>query len=40
MARFEGKAKLISLEANPAMNAGCGRPVRPDIPRRSGLVGF
>ena len=38
MFRFEGGTVLISRQASPAMNAGCGRPVRPDIRPRSGLV--
>jgi hypothetical protein len=31
MTRFEGRTTLISIQANPALNAGCGRPARPDI---------
>src|SRR5580658_1776194 len=37
MFSFEGTV-LISHQANPAMNAECGRLVRPDIRPRSGLV--
>ena len=40
MPRLGGSTVLISLQANPAMNAGCGRPVQPDIRTRSGLVRF
>jgi ligand-binding sensor domain-containing protein len=38
MFSIEGRTVLISRQSNPAMNAGCGRPVRPDIRPRSGLV--
>jgi PAS domain S-box-containing protein len=40
MARFEGRTAVISLQAKPAMNTGCGRRVRPDIRSGPGLVRF
>jgi len=38
MFSFEGRTVLISRQANPAMNAECGRLVRPEIRPRSDLV--